>query len=306
MTNSKFKIIYRFLLIGFFAITFHFSLLTFNLAWAASLSLSVSPSVNKIKMEKNEVKDVPIVIKNKTSEKTDLSIYLQAFIPKGNEIKLTDEKLPIFENVKILDNSREVTKLTLGPLEKRKLSIHIDSGSVLEKDYYFLIVFENTLEPVTTTTNALISGGIATNVLLSIGSDTRASGKITEFSTPYFVQSGPILFTTKVTNASNHFITAQGIVFITNNFGQTIGKITIPQTTILANSTKEITKPIVEWPEKFILGRYKATLMLSLYPNGQILTGSTTFLALPYYLILSIILIAISLIIIIKRIKKHV
>ena len=304
--NSKFKIIKTLILL----VTFHFSLLTFNLtqAEAAGFSLSISPPVTKINIQPGTTQDASITIENKNSESIDLSIRLQALKPSdlSNSLVLIDDDLPIFKNVFILDNSKPVTSLSLAPLEKKQLVLRLDlPKEAIPSDSYFSVIFENKPSVVEKTTSVAIQGGIGTNVILAIGNH-KASGEITKFSAPYFIQNGPVSFTAQLTNTSNHFIAAQGVVFITNTFGQTIGKITIPQTTILANSTKKITKPGVVWPEKFLLGKYKATLMLSLSPNGQILTKSTTFIALPVYLLFLIILIAISLTILIKRIKKHI
>jgi len=93
-------------------------------------------------------------------------------------------------------------------------------------DYYFSVLFLST-SPASNSAQSSLSnaiGGVAMNVLLSIGPKSKTTGSTEEFSTPLFQPEGPVSFKVKIKNTSSHFIAPQAQIVITNMFGQKIGK----------------------------------------------------------------------------------
>src|SRR5438445_12293708 len=101
------------------------------------------------------------------------------------------------------------------------------------------------------------------NVLLSVGAKDQSleqtkqpKGSLEEFSAPLSMESGPLPFTIRVKNTGMHFMSVKGVILVKNMFGQTVGRIDIPPTNILANSDrflanseeKTTSSPKVLWP----------------------------------------------------------
>jgi hypothetical protein len=106
-------------------------------------------------------------------------------------------------------------------------------------------------------------------------------------------------------------------------FGQTIGRVTIPSTTILAGTGRTFTNnsfvdptiygssnttsqnsPILIWPEQFLLGMYTATLSLTLSPNGPMYARTIHFFAFPLNYLLSLCILIVIILLIYLRVKK--
>jgi hypothetical protein len=144
-----------------------------------------------------------------------------------------------------------------------------------------------------------------------VGPFSKPQGKIEEFSTPFFVSKGPIPFTLRVKNSSDHFVTPKGNIVINNMFGQTIGKINLLSVNVLSNTVRRIpdslqTNPTEAiWPEKFLVGPYTATLTLALSDNGPLFTKELVFFAFPLEYLAAIILIICLIIFIAIRVNLH-
>ncbi len=198
------------------------------------------------------------------------------------------------------------------------------------RDYYFSIIFvsQGTADP--TSTNSSNQLGIAANVLLSVGSKGIPDGIIEEFSAGHFYESGPVPFTIRIKNKSTHFIKPKGEISIKNMFGQTIGNLDLMNVNILSDSIRAIPNtiymqelrsrdnpnskakadldfqhPKVLWRENFLLGFYTATLKIALTDAGPNFTKSIYFFAFPFQGLIVIMIVLISAIIIMGRIKTH-
>jgi hypothetical protein len=302
------------------------------------LSLSVAPPITQINGLPPIDVTGPLTIENKSGNDLNIQIILKPF-RASDENNGQIEFLPsqaiqdfpdknILQKIQILDNGTIVNKLELGPKEKKELQIHVGvPKNEPIADYYFSIIFLTTTQNNNTTPNptpdqnmTTAQGGIASNLLLSIGPKDAPKGYIQTFSAPLFLQSGPVPFTLAVKNAGEHILTPKGVILIRNIFGQTIGRVDIAPANILANSTRQlfalpsnpqnpididINNPQVIWPETFLLGPYSANLSLAMSDKGPIYTRTIHFLVAPIQVVIGII-VAISMsITIYLRIRKR-
>ena len=100
------------------------------------------------------------------------------------------------------------------------------------------------------------------NVLLTVGPKGKTNGILEDFSSPLFVDSGPVAFNVAVKNTSNHFIQPRGEIIIKNMFGQAIGKVSLLQVNILADSTRRMPDTLQITTDK---KQYEKTNSLLLY-----------------------------------------
>ncbi len=295
---------------------------------ARGTGLKISPSLLQIKAEAPTEINAPLIIENLDDSVADLNIQLKLFLPSNKDngqveyVLDKDNHSDIFSKAEIIDNGITINELRLGPRQKKDLDLRIKiPDNYQPADYYFSVVFVSkpnisTQQPGGISSRTIISGGVAMNVLLSVGPTTQPLANIEKFTAPSFVEKGPIPFTIKIQNKTSQYIKPKGIIYIKNMFGQLIGKVDIPATNILTGSSRYLTNQFalqknkslgesaVVWPEKFLLGFYTAHVNIELADKGPVLTDTIKFVALPLGLIIFIILGALTFIIIFKRVKS--
>ncbi len=287
-----------------FLLAFCFLFLGLAKTEASSFSLGIYPPVIQIRAEPPADISTPIVIKNLADETSQLQIIFRPFTASGEESNATS--YPLFQNVQIIDDGNKVDSFILAPKQQKTLILHIDiPQNYTKSDYYFSVIFLSKGTGYNKSTQSQILGGVATNILLSVGG-SKAKGSLVEFSAPFLATKGPLPFTVKIKNSGNHFITPHGYILIKNILGQTVEKINLIPVNVLANSTRSI--PSINqlrqnvsnhsmeindvnkayWPEAIILGPYTATLSISLSNNGPNFTKTLFFIGVPIAFILKL------------------
>lgn len=286
-TCMKFKICYFLFTIFYLLFAISYLLLTIDKAQADGLSLGISPPLLQITAQPPAQIKTPIIIQNLSDESVELDIVF---------------KPPIFDKIQILDENSPIQNLTLAPKQEKKLFLKIDiPENEADSEYYFSIQFISKPSIVNDNLNySEILGGVATNVLLSIGKQ-NAKAVLQDFSAPLLLGKGPVPFTLKIKNIGSHFITPQGVIVIKNIFGQIVGNIDLMPLNILKDSTRSI-KPL--WNESLLLGHYTATLNLSLSDKGPIFTKSISFFAIPTQAIIAILASLFIVLLTYNRVKK--
>src|SRR3989344_3134430 len=322
-------------------------------ASATGLSLGVFPPIIQIQADPPSNFKTPITIQNLGEETANLDIILKPFTAKDSEngeINYLSTSPLIFQRMQIFEGDRAVKNITLAPSEQKKLNFHI--GILKDEpisDYYFSIVFiRSSLLPGGSQDSrdggtSQTTGGVATNVLLSIGKG-QAKGIIEEFSSPLFLEKGPVPFTVRVKNTGEHVIAPIGQILIKNFFGQTVGKVDLLPVNILAETTRAIPAssptqppplkgggndgsnfsplspsltwlsqrgeikrgvPAAIWPEKFLLGPYTATLTLALSDEGPIYKKNINFYGTPVQILIGLIIAFLIVGLIVGRVRKR-
>lgn len=313
--TSQYQSIKQITTILLLCIISHFAGVAVPTAYANEVGLKIAPSVFQIQSQIPGEVQTPFTIENQSSDPITLKIGYKIINKLASQEGIvtflndtdasTSTNKAIFDQIQVIDednNSRDVVEL--GPKQKKKLMLRINlPKEIPTTDYYFSLIFahDNPLKTDQTQSYidasgqksvAAIQTGIALNIFLSTGPISYPQGNISEFSTPFYTQSGPIAFTAKVTNVGNHYITPKGEVIIKNIFGQKIQTITIPPTLVLSGTTRSLTDnlrhtsenlqiPQITWPQKLLMGFYTATLQLSLSPEGPFYTQSIQFIVFP-------------------------
>lgn len=298
-----------------------YSLFFITSAHAESISLAVDPPIFQIQATPPANIQAPLTVENNGDTQLTLNIQIKPFTASDREdgqVKYLDDPL-FFQRVSIVDETGQVLeRFKIDPKEKKKLKLLLnipkDSPS---GDYYFSIVFLTDQGSNANTSSSQSVSGIASNVLLSVG-EGKISGEIEEFSAPVFLEKGPVPFTVRVKNTSNHFINPKGEILIKDIFGQTIGRVDLAQVNILANSVRNIPSQeylngenlpdnlAAYWPEKIILGPYKASLSIALSDSGPLFRRSIIFFAFPAKIAGTILIFTIFLLYIIFKVKSKV
>ncbi len=328
----KFKTFY--FLIVFLTFSFLFLTLAPTGVGAQGVSLGIFPPILQIQATPPTDVKSKILIENSGDNPVDLTIGLKPFTASDKEngevSYLSDYSLAdpfIFDKMQILDGDTSVDSITLAPGQKKELTLEIalPQGEPLG-DYYFSIIFMSANTPLPSSNISGATAGIATNVLLSIGPKGPTQGAIEQFSAPLFKAHGPVPFTVRIRNTSDHFITTKGDIVIKNMFGQNVGKVDLLPVNILSQSVRSIPDSLQNpqanppsslksyflslksaaavWPETFLFGPYTATLTIALSDQGPLFKRSIMFYAFPTETLLGVLIIVLIVTIIIIRVKK--
>lgn len=290
-------------------------------AFASQLSLGVYPPIIQINTTPPSAMKQNITILNQADTPVTVSISILPFT-QSDEKNGQVQYLPpsqtffadphIFDRMQLLEGDQPVTTLDLAPKQKKNLTLHI--GLPKDEpagDYYFSILFSTANGGATSTDGSVLNGGIATNVLLSIGPTDKTTGTLDEFSAPWFVENGPLAFKVLVNNLSHHFISPTGEILIKNMYGQLVGQVNLLPVNILEGTSRYVpssndsTLTTALWPEKVLLGPYKATLVISLSPTGPLFRRTIYFLALPWQYLLGFVIALFIMGIIIYRVRER-
>ncbi len=324
-----------------------FFIFSVPMASAQGTSLRLSPSVLKVKLEAPTELNAPVSIENLTDQAVDLKTEFRLFKASAENngqieyLPTKDNKSNIFQHIALMDGDINLNTLTLGPRQKKNLTLRINiEDDEATQDYYFSVIYtriQDTAEPATAASEqhsiSRVNAGIAMNVLLSIQNQNSniATASIDEFSSPKYIEKGPLDFILKLRNNGSNYISAKGEIEITNMFGQLIGRVDLPATTVLANSSRylatqdqritdnssritppdqssiisnKLLVPKALWQENFLLGFYKAIVKIETSPDDPVLTKTIHFIALPFRLITTFILTIIVFLIIRRRVKR--
>lgn len=321
------------LIVLFFSCTLLF--LSSQTVNAQSINVGIYPPIIQITAKPPSTPLANFFVQNNSDDPLNLDIVLKPFTAsdmKNGEVSydvtqsLDDPNF--FQKVQIFDAGTAVNSVYLAPKEKKNLSMQIEIPKDEPlSDYYFSVLFISKTQDFSNVNLSQVTAAIATNVLLSIGPKGKTDGFIKNFSTPFFVNSGPIPFTVEIQNTSSHYINASGSILIKNLFGQTIGKVTLLPSNILANTSRRLTDdlqipskekdyakvqnivlankyPVAIWPEKYLFGLYTATLTVTLADNGPTFVRQIHFFAFPLEALISLIVIIFIISFIILRIKR--
>lgn len=308
---------------------------------AKSLSLSINPPIIEISALAPSTATSSLTIQNKSNDQVVLQIQLKPFKAKleNGELEYLEAssgeylKNSLFlKNVQILDNGIPTETITLGPTQEKNLTLNInipqdttisrldspDSSSARRADYYFSVIFVSDNNASPTSNASLNQLGIAANVLLSVGAKETPNAVLQEFSSGLFFEKGPVSFTVRITNKGIHFIKPKGEILIKNMFGQSIGKLDLIRVNVLADATRgipndlymqqsslDLKNPKALWKEDFLLGFYTATLNIALSDEGPSFIKSIHFFAFPFQGLIVIVIVLISAIIIVNRVRTH-
>ncbi len=286
--------------------------------YAEGVSLAISPPLITVQTAWPALIEKAIRLENKGNSTINLDIKFLPFSQRAESSGIPNYQTTpypdLIKKVQLFDDGDSpIQEITLSPKQQKDLVLKINlSENENNSDYYFSIVFvskntnsnETLKESQNVTAITTIQPGIATNILLSIFTGKKQpEGIIETYSAPLFATKGPIPFTLTFVNTGSFLLIPQGTILISNMFGQTVGKIPVPPTYVLANTKRNIQ---LSWDEPIIFGPYTATLYLNYADNKNVsFKKPLAFIGLPLTALGSIIGAIIAIVLLRNRLKKH-
>ncbi len=272
-----------------------------NTAYAQKVSIGVYPPLIRIRATPKATVDVPVAVINQSSAEQDLNIVLRSFQASSDNTGgidyYTEKNLPQFESnflktVRVEADGKPINNLRLYPKDSKTLTLHFTAPTEI-KDHYFSVIFLSLpTNQHAHSTVSMVSSGVATNVLLSLSSNTQSNGIITEFKAPGVVFNGPTPLSLVVANINPTYTTVSGKITIYDIFGNEAGQIPLKTTSILGDETRIMSAQLPQagtdkilWGENFLLGIYTAKAVVS-FDKTNTAVSETHFIGIPLAILL--------------------
>jgi len=310
MKKQKAPLTFRLILIVFL-LYLGFSSLGENV-WAQSFSLTISPPLTEITSKPGQTISQVYKISNLTDPQT--------IKPRLLRIKEVDE----LGNIKPEDESSPSPWINfsfeegvgqgffLGQSESREIKLNINiKGSTPEGDYYYTLLLESLLSPQTVKKEGQvrIQSGIGTIILITVSKTGQPvkEARVETFRLPFcifsscfnlpvnLIDSGNLTVILKVQNLGAAFFKPIGEIIIRSPLGLETKYPFLPEN-VLAKTTRIIATgkggngQSLTIPG-FFLGPYRLIASFSLSEDGPTVLATTYFFALPFKIILAVLII---------------
>lgn len=289
-------IIFQILLICFFA-------LPLNIKAQESYRLSVSPPTFEIRANPGDILENAVKAENLTNNPLVVTVNKRNFVAAGEEgaVQLVEENdsHSVVNWIEVIPSSFTIPpKSSYSFIFKTKVPINAEPGG-----HFASIVFKSGGGTTLNQTGATIVQEMGVLILVKIAGKTNESAVIESFkATKNFWEYGSVELETRVKNIGNIHIKPVGKITIKNIFNKTVASLDVDSKNILPGA---IRKGNIVWNQKWLFGMYTATLNLSYGDQKKIITETTTFIGLPYKIVVGVVLVLIILIVFIYRGRRR-
>jgi len=279
----------------------------------AGEGLTISPPVNEVSLDKGDKSEQTIKLINPTKDTVEVYPKVMDFRAKGESgepdfYQATDE-MSKFALSKWVTFSKDKVVIAPDKFVHFKYTINVPQGAEPGGHYGVMFFASEPPETRKDITNVSLASMIGSLVLVKVPGAIIEKGLLESFSANKFLYlNNNVNFTTRVSNLGNVHFKPKGNITIKNIFGKDTQTLTVNESggNILPDSIRKFTN---EWKsDKFLFGIYKANLGIVYGESGKTLIGTSTFLIIPWWLLILIIslliLIITLLVIFIRKIKR--
>lgn len=309
-TNPSKKTLIGLILFLFFC----FSFLVFAQEKNNQVGLTISPLNFEFSANPGDKIENKIKVSNPTKNTFSVKMEVEDFTAMGEEgqVKVEEQQNHTYSLKRWVTTSP--SEFTLAPGEYKVVTFTIDVPSNAEpggKYGSILATVTGTVSPEGT--GATLKPKVGALVLLSVAGRIEEKVDIKEFSSPKFLNSGPVNFTLRFENKGTVHVMPRGIITITDIFGKKLADIEIPQKNVLPGAIRKVQ---ATWNKKWLFGRYQATFVGNYGSKNEPISATLTFWVIPWKIggpILIVLIIIVAVIIRTRRklkkaeeiLKKH-
>lgn len=251
--------------------------------------LSISPLTFELTANPGDVFTNKLKVYNPTESTIAIKMEVEDFTVIGEMGKVIIEpaETETYSLVKWITTEPET--FTLGPREQKFVDFTINVPENAEPGGKYGSVLASTAGVMgEEITGVAVAQKIGALVLLTVSGEVIESLIVKEFITPSFLEYGPIPFTIRFENTGTVHVRPRGFVTITNWRGRKVADVEFPQSNVIPGSIRKIK---TTFPEKWLLGKYTATLVGS-YGTANLPFNPPvlTFWVLPWKIALGIFL----------------
>jgi hypothetical protein len=271
----------------------------------AGTGLSIQPVKISETLSPGQTVTGSILLTNASDGPVNVEVNLEDFVPiqGADSIQFVGRTAGV-TSVKdwITVGSKQIFKFEVG--ESKQIPYTIKAPDNAEPGGHFGVVFFKATPANTPTGSLKIGTQVGMLVLVAIPGNHLQKGKILDFNSPGFVQSGPVPFAIKFQNTGTVHYEPKGKIVISNMFGKKVAEVPIDGQVVLPTSIKTLNE---NWNVSgLFLGRYTAVASI-VDGEGEVLTTkSINFWAFPVWYFLAFLVTMIVLFFIFRFIKSRV
>jgi hypothetical protein len=262
-------------------------------------SIELSPPSQEISTDPGKKTQISVTVRNTSDRTLPIKVRVENFTANGEEgqIALSEEdKNSISSWTKIAPQS-----FSLAPGESQDVTATVSVPKTgIAGGQYGSLIFSVTGSKEQNA--AAVSQEVASLFLLRISGDIDEHLTLLSMSAKPFSEYGPVPMTMKFENTGNVHVKPYGLINITDMFGQRVTDIVVPGQNVLPGSIRNVTASL---DRKFLIGKYKAlAVMYYGTSKNHTLTAETTFIVIPYKIILILAGVLTLMYMMRKRLKK--
>jgi hypothetical protein len=262
-------------------------------------SMEVSPPSQEISVKPGELVSIKSKIRNRTNSPLPITVRIEDFMASGDEgqVALTDQGPWAVSNWTTLTP----TSFTLEPNETKEVvaTARIPANGAAGGRYgSFVFLASGKAEPG----KAILSQEIASLFLLDIAGPKVEKLDIMSFTVPSFLEFGPVPFTLTYKNSGNVHLKSNGIIAISDMFGNKVADLVQTGTNIFPGAERKVN---VSWGDKFLFGRYTALAIINTGgTKNDTITSTASFTVFPVRIVAIIVLAFVFIFLIRKRLSR--
>jgi len=272
----------------FFAALLALSLVGFGANFAyAGIGLSIQPNKISHTIEPGDSVSGIISLKNASDSDVKVDVEVNDFIPTPGtgDFHFVDRAEGV-TSVRDWVTIKSPADFIFKKGESKEIPYTIKAPKNAEPGSHFGIAFFMASK-IADTGQLKVGTRVGMVIYVTVPGNFLQKGKLLDFSTPKFIQKGPVNFKIKFENTGTVHFEPKGAIKITNIFGKEVANVPVSGALVLPTGIKDFT---VNWPVNFLLGRYKAEINLK-DGEGNVLTAdSVAFYAFPLWYLAGFIL----------------
>jgi hypothetical protein len=270
----------------------------------AGTGLTIQPVKVSVTLAPGQSADGVILLSNASDDDVQVDTSVQDFIPLAGA-----DTIQFVGRAPGVTTVRDWIKLDMSassPMakdEKKEVHYHITAPQDAEPGSHFGVVFFKAVPPGSTG-SLRIGTQVGVLVFVTIPGSHLQKGKILDFSSPSFVQGGPVNFTMKFENTGTVHFEPKGTITIRNMFGQVAGIVPIEGQVVLPTGIKDLT---FTWqPQGIIMGGYTAAATVVDGEGNELTSSAISFYAAPIWYLLAFFVTIIVIYLLIRFVRRRV
>lgn len=269
-------------------------------------SITIAPARQEIELQPADSSASIIKIYNHDSSPVSGTLKVVDFIVDD------DHGTPEFLEDQTLDSDYAAaswinlpySRLSIPANGKVEFQIKVNSPSTaLPGGHYAAIIFEAATSSLPSLqSQAITAPRLASLIYINVPGLYEESALVSHFKAPKFSQNGPIDITTKILNRSPIHLKPQGVITVTNIFGDVVAHLNLEENNIFPQIERTYTSTL---PTKWLAGRFRADFYATYGSQGKTLQATTYFTVFPVMVVIYIAVILAALYYIFTTLKRR-
>lgn len=270
----------------------------------SALGLSAIPPRLDVTIDPGKVITKEIKVRNESSSERVISTSVSDFIVNTNDGTPLRVETDETQNRWAASNWVQIspTELKLKPGETKSLTLSVLApDDAIPGGHYAMVLHSPKNEIVLNATGSSIETNVGTLVYITVNGDIKQDARITDFSAPTFLEYGPVDFTATIRNESDIHINPIGHIAISDSFGKNVINLPLNNLNIFPYTSRTFENKL---DQKWLFGRYKASLQAGYGTAGGLLAATIFFWVIPWKIILLVLAAIVLLFVLIKLIGQ--